>query len=311
MQKFFSYSIFLLPLGLIMSAASISSCNQVRTREPKAADSLLLFTGNSKYYYNLREPDRNYLLPPELDEVSALSYWKQGHLLMVDDETGSVFTYDLNKEELVGELNFTEPGDFEGVEAVGENVYALRSDGNLYKMKYSTAKSAASQLFDTPLEDDNNTEGLGYDPERSLLLIACKAEAEYDENEEVDGRAIYGFDVETEEMLKEPVFTISAQDMENYFEEVKGGDYDDDRFHFRPSAIAYHPIEKTFYVLAYEGQLVLILNRKGEIIGSYPVPGEVLAQPEGICFSPDGDMYISSEGRGSRGYVLHFRMRKS
>ena len=31
-------------------------------------------------------------------------------------------------------------------------------------------------------------------------------------------------------------------------------------------------------------------------------------QPEGICFSPSGDMFISSEGQGGKGYILEFEL---
>lgn len=308
MKNLFPFSLVLICTGIIISASSISSCN-VRTREATTADSLLLFTENSEIYYNLREPDDNYRLPAGLDEVSALSYSKQGHLLMVDDERGSLFTYDLQKRDIIHQLKFAKPGDYEGVEAVGDDVYALRSDGKLYKFKYSSAVEVESEEIDTPLEEENNTEGLGYDPERQLLMIACKNDGDYDGNK-AHGRAVYGFDIKAGEMLEKELFAIDSKDLEEYYEKVKGGDYDEDRFRFHPSAIAYHPIEKTFYVLAYEGHLLLVVNRKGQILSSYPVPSKVVEQPEGICFSPEGDMFISSEGNGGRGYVARFKMRR-
>jgi uncharacterized protein YjiK len=36
---------------------------------------------------------------------------------------------------------------------------------------------------------------------------------------------------------------------------------------------------------------------------------ELLPQPEGICFSPDGIMFISSEGKGGKGRILVFQPR--
>jgi uncharacterized protein YjiK len=36
----------------------------------------------------------------------------------------------------------------------------------------------------------------------------------------------------------------------------------------------------------------------------------MLKQPEGICFAPEGDLYISSEGRGADGFILRFAYAK-
>jgi uncharacterized protein YjiK len=34
---------------------------------------------------------------------------------------------------------------------------------------------------------------------------------------------------------------------------------------------------------------------------------KIFRQPEGICFSPDGTMYIASEGDGMEGTLLKFK----
>jgi len=52
--------------------------------------------------------------------------------------------------------------------------------------------------------------------------------------------------------------------------------------------------------------MLIILNPKGEIEDLIPLDPKIFRQPEGICFSPNGDLYISSEGKGKSGYILKF-----
>ena len=48
------------------------------------------------------------------------------------------------------------------------------------------------------------------------------------------------------------------------------------------------------------------VNRKGKILDLQDLDTEIFSQPEGICFSPSGDLFISNEGKGRKGYILKF-----
>jgi uncharacterized protein YjiK len=96
--------------------------------------------------------------------------------------------------------------------------------------------------------------------------------------------------------------------MKRFFEVNKNTAYEEKRINFRPSGIAWHPIQDKYYVLAHVGKILLVVNKQGEIEASYPISPRLLGQPEGICFAPNGDMFISSEGEGDKGYILKFEM---
>ena len=55
------------------------------------------------------------------------------------------------------------------------------------------------------------------------------------------------------------------------------------------------------------GKLLTIMDREGLILGVQALDPNLFRQPEGICFSPEGDLYISNEGKGGKGYVLKFK----
>ncbi len=295
-------------IAVLLTAGSTScSYNKPST---ELADSLFLFVENSEIYYRLKDPDNKYVLPYALSEVSGLSFMGPRSLMMVEDENGKVYEYDLHNREVLNGIRFEDPGDFEGIEMVGEDIFVLRSDGRLYRMKHTIGTETQAEEIITPLRAANNVEGLGYDPEQELLLLACKDEAGKSDSLPRDGRAVYGFSLAENHLYKEPLFIIRNIDIETYLEKSTGIKYEPGRIKFKPSAIAYHPIEKRYYLMASTGKLILVLEKDGSIVASYPIYPFVLNQPEGICFGTNGDLFISSEGEGDRGFVLRFEMNR-
>lgn len=272
------------------------------------ADSLFLMTQNSIITYNLKRPDEKHFLPYVLAEISGLSHTGKS-VLAVDDETGKIFEYDLKERKIIHSIEFAKPGDYEGVEMVDDNIYVLESDGDIYFFEYSGSKKANAEKIENKLSRDNDTEGLGYDPYLNRLLIVCKEKGEVDGND-AKGRSVYTYDLEKNKLSKNPFFSIRTKDLKKFWEEHKTFEYQQDRIKFKPSAIAYNPVEEAFYVLSSVGKLLIVVNRDGSIKATYPISPRVLSQPEGICFAPNGDMYISSEGEGDRGYIVKFTMQK-
>ncbi len=292
--------------GIILSMAGAGGCSFQSTQGHKV-DSLFLVTENSEIYYQIHAPNQKFNMPYELTEVSALSLREPSTLIMVEDERGVVFQYDLESEKVTARTRFSDNADYEGVELVGEEMFVLESDGDIYRMPYSTGEEVEAEKSETPLIQENDAEGLGYDADKNMLLIACKEEGDIEENK-AEGRAIYGYDLDKNELKEDELFAISDQDLIDFFKKHKGVEYEADRIKFHPSAIAMHPIEKRYYIVASTGKLLVVVEPDGEIVATYPILHEVLNQPEGICFAKDGTMYISSEGEGNSGFVLRYRM---
>ena len=294
---------FLLFMGVIYLVPACKNSNF-----GQRADSLFLVMEDQKIYYEVKFPDEKYFLPYVLEEISGLT-WNNGNVLAVDDETGKVFEYSFDERDIVHSIHFYKGDDFEGVEMVGDEIYILRSDGDLFKLDYTSSKESRGWEIETPLGKKNDTEGLGYDAESNRLLIACKEKPELDEKDDLHGRAFYAFDLESNALLEDPLFPIGPKKLKQFWETNREFEYDKDRIKFKPSAIACHPISKNYYILSSVGKMIVIVNKKGDILATYPVSSKVLGQPEGITFSPKGDMYISSEGEGDRGYILKFEMK--
>ncbi|AUD00515.1 SdiA-regulated domain-containing protein [Spirosoma pollinicola] len=243
-----------------------------------------------KLPYQLSKPDENYTLPKELKEISGLTYYKDDQLLCVQDEEAVVYVFDTKKGNVVKDFGFGGYGDFEGIEYVNDEVYVLESNGTLFRFKPESTKIGRTK---TDLPKKTEVEGLGYNPKTKRLLIAVK------NGEGSSDKAVYSFD-----LLNRAVF----KDMSLNDEQLKGAGIDPKTY--KPSGIAVHPITGEWYILTSAGKRLLITSRQAKIIYSESLDPKAFRQPEGICFAPNGDLYIASEGDGKKGYILKFRYQK-
>jgi hypothetical protein len=74
----------------------------------------------------------------------------------------------------------------------------------------------------------------------------------------------------------------------------------------KPSAAAIHPLLHKLFVLCSVGKTLLICSTDGKVEEAYRLDPEFFPQPEGICFSPAGDMFISNEGKKGQGTIIRF-----
>ena len=303
---------FIKNIIIILLFALAISFNQSCTSPSfgQRADSLFLVTDHVDITYNLKVPNQKYFMPYVLEEISGLSFKKPNTILAIDDESGKMFEYNISEKNIIHSIAFNKSGDYEGIELVNDEVFVLKSDGDLFQFTYGENKQTKAIKFENKLSSKNDTEGLGYDSKTNQLLIACKEKAGIEDNE-YDGRAFYSVDIDNMKLNEKPVFIIGPNELKTFWEENRFFNYEKDRIKFKPSAIAAHPITGHLYILSSVGKMLVVVDSKGEIQATYPVSPRILGQPEGLCFAPNGDMFISSEGEGDRGYIIKFKMKKS
>ena len=280
----------LLAIGLF----ALLSCNPGKKQSGEATATKP--ASNVPVPYDLANPTSRHKLPGDLREISGLSYYKPGRLACVQDELGVVFIYDLAKNAVVDEHVFGKNGDYEGVEYVGKNLYILRSDGELYQMQPTDGVKILgggpqTRHIKINLPGKNDMEGLGYDPQLNALLLATK-----------DGRTsdkiIYFYSLKNKALFQGIV--LKQADIQQIDPSVDG---------FKPSGIAVHPETRDYYVLSAAAHRLAVLSPNGKVKSVVTLPEKTFPQPEGICFSPDGTLYIASEGDGQKGQILSFRGR--
>ncbi|RAJ92636.1 uncharacterized protein YjiK [Larkinella arboricola] len=273
---------------LLALAGFFSACDSKKTQAGQAEKPSETQTLQT-IPYDLKTPVQRFTLPPELEEISGLSYYKPNQLLCVQDEVAVAYIYDVKKQQIADSSVFGNYGDFEGIEWVKNEIYTLKSNGDLYHFK-PFSKSIARIPGNLPSKTE--VEGLAYDPESNRLLIPVK------EGGRKGQKIVYMYDLKSKVLYQGMILKDEALEEAGI-----------DAKKFKPSGLAVHPQTGNFYFLTSIGKKLVVVNRKGRIVASEALDPKVFRQPEGICFAPDGTLYIASEGDGKAGYILSFAQR--
>jgi uncharacterized protein YjiK len=258
--------------------------------------------------YRLNKPDATTVLPHALDEVSGLSLAKQeGSFWAVHDERGTLFRISARDGSILQELNIGKAGDYEGVEEVEGKVYVGRADGTIFVVD-PQGKEVEQLDFKASLGKSCDMEGLGYEPSKKRLLLACKKESP-SSSKDAKTFDIHGVDLASKELQKEPAFVISAQAIDQYvkahpdradLQKVKGKN-------FGPSGIAVHPKTGEIAIISGVGNSIVFLDAKGAVTRVDRLEPSVHPQPEGVTYGADGTLFITNEARGKQPQLHTFK----
>ena len=300
------------PLAFI---SSLFSCDAPEPPKEELPISITLVDGY-RLPYNFMAPDKSMQLEYALLEISGLSLMGKENLAAVQDEEGKV--YILNKEgKITREFDFFTRGDYEGVEVVGDKVYVVKSNGNIYGIKNIGQDNQEVKIFETHLNKLANIEGLGYDQKNHRLLLAAKGKMDKDPT---FSRSVYAFDLNTGRLAQKPVFTIDLAQVQGYLDSDQPVKYlekiseklnpAEGGFTFAPSGIAVHPITGNYYLISSVGKMMMVVSPKGKIIHIEKFKKKIHPQPEGICFENDGTMWISNEGKAGSPKLIRYAFRR-
>jgi len=271
--------------------------------------------------YQINHPTQTWKLPDRLIEISGLSYIDKYRLACIQDEKGNIYIFNLLTGDVERKIDFGENGDYEDIEIVKNDAWVLKSNGTLYKVKnYLDENEDDVEKYPTILTKKNDAEGLCYDPSSKQLLIGCKGHPFYDGKKGKDFKAVYRYNMKTNLLDLEPYLLINLdfiKDLKDYNTLTQWGvellanlDQAKGDLTFQPSALAIHPITRDIYILASVGNLLMVYSPEKKIQTIIHLDTKIHPQPEGICFSPDGKLYISNEGKKNSGRISFFNPKK-
>jgi uncharacterized protein YjiK len=252
--------------------------------------------------YDLSKPYK-LKLGDALAEISGINYYpKDTSVFAISDETGYLYKIYLNKNYLTEEWKFDKPHDFEDVFLHDGTFYVLESNGNISALNFSAKGDTIfnrKSKFPGKDKKKNEFESLYYDEEYHQLNMICK-DCKVDKKNVVSS---WTFDPSNDSYTVSQ-FSINVKPIKQKLgeQEIK----------LKPSAAAINPVTKDVWILASDNQLLIVTDRKGNATEVCTLDPVIFNQPEGITFTPSGDLLISNEAgnKYETASLLIFKPRK-
>jgi len=236
-------------------------------------------------------------LPVELDEISGVAFYaRDSSVFAIGDEFGWLYKIPLTAGKPIRKWKFSSEGDYEDIVMVDKVFYVLQSNGNITAFTFDEHNQVLAQQQQFPSKG-NEFEILYYDPHKFKLILLCK-DCETDKKKALTA---YWFDLLHKRFDDSSSINVTA--IANMIGEKK--------IKFKPSAAAINPVTDELYILSSVNKLLVITDRNGNPKQAFPIDGSLFKQPEGITFTPEGDMIISNEA-ADRGVanLLFFKYNK-
>jgi uncharacterized protein YjiK len=243
-------------------------------------------------------PVAQWIMPPELREISGLALTTRGTVLTHDDNVGRVYEIDPKSGILLKgfSLEGGVRGDFEAITIAGVDIYLLQSKGKIYKFKEGAdAAQVPWSMYDTGLGKECEFESMAYEADSSRLVLVCKKFLQKNEPKEL---LIYHVPLP---LGDRSAFTALRVPMRDVIGSNKWKN-------FHPSDINIDPITKNYVIVASHEKGLVVITPDGEVVRSEPLPGDH-RQPEGVAVTKDSLLMISDESNVKPAAITLYRWR--
>ena len=227
------------------------------------------------------------MLPAYLDEISGIAYYpKDKSAFAISDEKGWLYKIFLSGNMAIQRWKFAKKEDFEDLVLVDSVFYVLESNGGIISLQFFSHDSLTIKEYKLPLPGKNEFEILYHDKGQNRLIMLCK-DCEADDNNSLSS---WAFDLSTLTFSSRPAYVIDVQKIEELMHEKK--------VKFKPSAAAIQPVTGQLFIVSSVNKVLVIADKKGNPEKTYNLTRKLYRQPEGLTFTPEGNLLISNESAG-------------
>ena len=162
--------------------------------------------------------------------------------------------------------------------------YVLISNGDIEVVQFGKDNAVTTSLISFPDEykSKNEFESMYYDDSLQQLILVCK---DCNKNAE-DPVTVWGYSFAAKKY----------NSLDSVIKILPVTDKDDAKpIKLRPSAAAINPVTNELYIVNSINKLLVITDRKGKLIATHELDPDIYLQPEGIAFTPWGDLLITNE----------------
>ncbi len=294
-------------LALLLGvAACVSACESKRAKEQAVSTGLV--RREHRLVSRLAQADKRdddvpvakWIMPEELKEISGLTLTPDGRLLAHDDELSRIFEIDPRKGVIIKSFLFGNGlrGDFEGITVAGDNIWVIKSNGELYTFKEGeNGTKVPYTKFDTKLGKECEFEGIAYDPDSAQLLMPCKNPRGKGLDDEL---VIYRWKIGASDATGITRITIPIGEAAGNNKWKR----------FRASDITRDPTTGDYVLISSLEHGMIVMKPDGEVMNSRSLPGKH-HQAEGVAITKDSILIISDEATSKPAAVTLYRWRKS
>lgn len=263
-------------LVTVISLFVITSCDIKKGKKEKKSEFINTDT------YNFADP-KILELPQAVDEISGIAYYpKDTSVFAIIDEDGLFFKIPLKNPKAMKEWRFDKRRDFEDLVLKDSVFYVLISNGDLDLLRFKDDRINVEKLeFPNASKKMNEFESLYYDTASKKMILMCK-ECEEDNKNIISSFAINDTTKEYavfSVMETDPIFVKSGLNKER----------------IKASATAINPVTGELFILCSVNKLMIILDAQGKVKDAIKLNPKMYKQPEGMAFTPEGDLIISNE----------------
>lgn len=233
----------------------------------------------------------------QLDEISGIVYYpKDTSVFAISDEGGWLYKVFL-KTQTLQKWKFGKNSDFEDLQLIDSTFYIMASKGDITSIRFYSADSMKVEEFKFP-EGKNEFEAIFYNKANGTLNMICK-DCASDKKKSV---GIWVFDyIQGSFQLSPDEIDVTPIAEKLGVEKVK----------FKPSAAAINPVTNELFIISAVNRTLIVVDTAGMANEVYTLNPSIFKQPEGLCFTPAGDLLISNESNMTgTGNILVFKRKK-
>ena len=246
--------------------------------------------------YDLNKP-LTLILNDALAEISGIYFYpKDTSVFAISDDETYLFKIHINSNT-TRKWRFGDNLDYEDITFYDSTFYVLESNGIIHSLAFSadgdTIYTTQSELTG---QEDLEFESLYYEEQIQQLVLICK---DCDDDKKAFTTA-WGYDPVAKKYDRS-LFTIDVNEIAKRAGHKK--------IKFKPSAATINPQTGDVWIVSAINQLIAVTDRQGKVKKVYTLDPRIFTQPEGIAFTPWGDLIIADEAGDNygKGNLLIFK----